>query len=196
MTKLEEQILSGATTAQKKYMYMTGYWLDHAPEAFINTHVGLSAAGGEYFAYIDTSVKKLHADIDSPHTRGRKVKFEKERPDVAIWYKSKSRIYAIVETKKTYNSSPLKKDIIKLKKHLSHSKSAKYGYLLVHTTNGAKGESPENALIRLTAKLKRWEKHLGVLLVGHNVCKKTEAYFNEKTGRCWVWGIALYRYER
>jgi hypothetical protein len=198
-TKIETRILDGAVKAQKNYLNMTENWLDQAPESFINVHVGLSVAEGEYYANVDTSVKRLNIDIKKkgPNS-GRKLHFEKERPDIAIWYKSRNELAAIVETKKAFNGGVLEKDLKKLKKHLNHRHSAKRGYLLVFTTSGKKSSDKADTAIvcdLLTDKLKRWGERLGIKLVASKICRPKDTWYNKNTGRHWGWAIGLYCYK-
>lgn len=199
-TQIEDRILAGAVEAQKNYLNMTSYWLDQAPESFINVHVGLSVAKGDYYANVDTSVKKLNKDIQKKGSNsGRKLRFEKERPDIAIWYKSKNELTAIVETKKAFNCGVLEKDLKKLKRHLSHRHSAKRGYLLVFTTSGKKSDDKRDAACvcdLLADKLDRWGEKLGISLVASEICRPKDTWYNKATHRHWGWAIGLYRYQK
>lgn len=193
-SKLENAILRGALTAARKYEFMADYWLDRAPESFINIHVGLAMAGAGYYADVDASVRKVHRDIDNgTRRRGRRVAFERQRPDVSVWYKSDNTLLSIIETKKAYSSGGLKSDVVKLKKHLNHSRSAKLGYLLVYTESYVSKGNARDSIAQLQEKIRRWEKKLGLSLVGMRLCAPAACYYGKSSGRWWSWGFALFR---
>ena len=107
---------------------MTGHWLHHAHESFIQTVI-CQEISAEYYAFPDSSLKKIYEDIGA-HEHELDDRQLRQKPDISIWYKSKRDIYAILEIKKAWQSAPVLADSKKIKM-IAAGKGRKLGYLLV-----------------------------------------------------------------
>jgi hypothetical protein len=65
MNKIEKCILDGMRNAHDKYFDMTGYWLHHAPEHFIETLVALRIAEEGCFVFTNASISKIRSEYEN-----------------------------------------------------------------------------------------------------------------------------------
>ena len=96
-----------------------GWWLYHAPESFIQSHLALHIAhNGEFCVYPECSPKRWKASVsrgNGTKPRGRPFSaHNKKRFDLVIWRKSGKRPRAIVEIKRAVYASPLVEDAGKI----------------------------------------------------------------------------------
>lgn len=181
MNPLEIAVLGGACKAQRVYEGMAnGNWLSHGPESFLQSLVALQIRRLGYSVYVDASIKKSQRDQEAPR-RGRPAGNSGQRPDISVWYKSKDKLRAIVEIKRTYDAfGPVERDADKLTRMMAQGHAA-CGYLLVYTeANGL------TRLRTLRARLRDWESRLSWALVGDRVSKSNDPE--------WAWGMGLYRF--
>jgi hypothetical protein len=180
MNSLESLVLRGACIAQKSYTAISGYWLWHGPESFLQTVVA-QEVGREFTVYVDASKKKVLRDMASE--RGRPRLDLRERPDISVWSKTTGRLRAIVEIKRAYNRAPLKQDAVKVERHLCASRGANTGYMLVYSE--AKAWARMDRLEFLERRFSNWSQNLSWRCVGME--------FGTAGDEQWAWGFCLLR---
>ena len=120
VNKLENCIINGVPKIQRLYNKVSdGWWLYHAPESFIQSHLALHIAhNGEFCVYPECSPKRWKASVsrgNGTKPRGRPFSaHNKKRFDLVIWRKSGKRPRAIVEIKRAVYASPLVEDAGKI----------------------------------------------------------------------------------
>lgn len=193
MNALEKAILSAAREAQGKYEDMTGWWLSHGPESFIEHEVAAKVSGRENFSvFPEASPKKILAE-QGKKPRGRPAGNLRQRFDIVVWHKkASSRVRAVVEIKRAWATADLRGDVGKVRRILKQ-KLAGTGYLLVYTE--AKGGPQSSSLSKserekrrakiLATRLRKWADNLGIKMIGH--------YIDRRGDGEWSWAFALFR---
>jgi hypothetical protein len=182
MNDLEKVIMQGAMNAHDAHRTLTGgWWLDRAPESFIQVLVAQRIATLEHQVYIDTSLKKIVQDIGRRH-RGRPSTNIRQRPDISVWFKTSDTLRAVIEIKRAWQFRPVRLDAMKLTKYLRQKGAAGTGYLLVYSEiNG------QRRRVKLRNRFEKWANRLSWTLVGHIV--RTSHVDTD-----WAWGFALMRF--
>lgn len=94
MNDLEELIIKGVSKAQNEYEKVSdGWWLYHAPESFIQSHLAsYIARKGEFCVFPECSPKQWKESIDEGNgakPKGRPFSaHDKKRFDLVVWFKS------------------------------------------------------------------------------------------------------------
>ena len=180
MNQLEKAIIEGTQAAQREYEFMTGWWLSHGPESFIMCTVANKVARKANFAvFIEASPKRILEERDEK-LRGRPPASHKQRFDIVVWQKSKNNIRAIVEVKRAYSITGLRKDREKISNYMDSNDFVSTGYLLAYTE--AKGKKRENTLKN---RLRNWARELSCVLTGSFVDGKGDGE--------WGWAVGLFR---
>jgi hypothetical protein len=158
----------------------------HSPPAVV---VALEISKLGHTVYIDASHKRLKAEMQ--HTRGRPIKFIKQRPDISIWTKADDKLRAIIEIKKAWSSVFVKSDARKIEKYLMSNNSAKTGYILVYSeTKDAK--NGKNRLNVLEQRFNAWAGKISA----KSSWSLIWSIQREAQGEEWAWGFCLLRYMR
>ena len=183
-----------------------GWWLYHAPESFIQSHLALHIAhNGEFCVYPECSPKRWKASVDEGNgakPRGRPFSaHNKKRFDLVIWWKSGNRPRAIVEIKRAMNASPLVADAGKIVKYGKEAQSfcIKTAYILAYSEAWRNTErAPQHSgKKKLEQRFKAWSKNLRekcgnkatVKCVGWEAHEPRDQDEKPKGS----WGVALYR---
>ncbi|WP_145960679.1 hypothetical protein [Acidiferrobacter sp. SPIII_3] len=183
-----------------------GWWLYHAPESFIQSHLALHIAhNGEFCVYPECSPKRWKASVsrgNGTKPRGRPFSaHNKKRFDLVIWRKSGKRPRAIVEIKRAVYASPLVEDAGKI---VDYGKEAQFfgirtAYILAYSEarqNGKKAPR-HSGTKKLEQRFKAWSENLReecgdkatVKCVGWEAHEPRDQDDKPK----WSWGVALYR---
>jgi len=162
MNNLEKSLLAGGVDAQKRYGEMTGWWLSHGPESFIEHEIALKVSKEGFYVFPECSPKKIMEEKDK-RPRGRPSGNRGQRFDIVVWHKATNSVRAIIEIKRAWNVDVLRADSIKVKKALGQN-LAKSGYLVIYTE--AKGKKASDSLSEsekakrradtLTVRLNNW----------------------------------------
>ena len=141
MTILEEALSKGMKGAHKSYCRMSdGYWLDHAPEHFIQVLVALEIAKHGYAVFPDVSYKRTQEEFEVLEQKTGKGKARAyfnlgQRPDLLIWRKTTGAIYGVVEIKRAWSLPPISRDAIKIENAMRSELRPENGYVLVYSTS-------------------------------------------------------------
>lgn len=180
-TKLDALILDAATKAQEIYIKMTGEWLSHGPESFLQMEIARKIFEDGSYVFPDASDKKvLHAMGPNP---GRPPKDLRKRFDLTVWNKTNDTLRAVIEIKATTNYAPVAKDKEKIEKRFKLGKPPRDGYLLVYSE--AKGKEGSQ---KLKDRFNDWSKRLDWKLAD-SIVKMDEEYD-------YAWGFGLFKNRR
>lgn len=206
MNGLEETILSSVEKVQDEYEYVSdGWWLYHAPESFIQSHLASRIARkGEFCVFPECSPKRWKDSVneeDGAKPRGRPFSAHNtKRFDLVIWFKSGKRPRAIVEIKRATNVSPLLADVKKILKYKKEAQSfgIRTAYILVYSEakRNTKRAPFHSGRKKLEKRFKEWEDALVEKCDGKAVsCVGVRAHEPQGQDRDWQWswGVALYR---
>ena len=163
MNALEKAIFAAVPKAAKKYGQMTGWWLSHAPESFIQIYVSCLLADEGYSVYPDISVGRIREELelDSKNIADDILRY---KCDISVWFKKKRALRASIEIKKSWNSSSILKDIEKIRRINSVSRSASQGYILGYSESKTRtGDSS------LAGKFQNWADYSGCKLLDHKI---------------------------
>jgi hypothetical protein len=186
MNSLEKCLCDSMGDAFEKYQSVTGWWLWHAPEHFIQnvalTHIW--EKGWE--VYPEATIKKITQAIGHPR-RGRPPKSIKNRFDLVVWNRSSRRLRAVVEIKRTSRLAPLKGDAARIKKAMSGARTAKSGYLIVYSEADARAEKKRPSEI-LKKRYADWAEELDLRIICSSILGE-----DNDTPRAWAAGFVLMR---
>ncbi len=178
-TQLEKAIIQGARPARREYEKMTGWWLFHGPESFLTCTVASKVSKKvDYTVFIEASPKRI-LDEREEKLKGKPPAYLNKRFDIVVWQKSKNNIQAIVEVKKAWNITNLKKDRKKISDYMKRNKFVRKGYFLVYTEATKKREDT------LGNRLDKWAEDLNCDLVDYLIDVKSDDE--------WGWAIGLFR---
>ena len=179
-TQLEKAIIQGARAARREYEKMTGWWFYHGPESFLMCTVASKLSRKDkYIVFIEASPKKIQEALDQK-LKGKPPADRRKRFDIVVWQKSQNNIQAIVEVKKAWAITGLKKDRKKISDYMKRKKElVKKGYLLVYTEATKKREDT------LYNRLYKWAEDLNCDLVNY--------FIDVKSDDEWGWAIGLFR---
>lgn len=180
MNNLEQQILNGACRAQRKYTGLTGFWLWHAPESFLQTIVAIEL-GKTHTVYVDASLKKSKSQMR--RRVGRPASGMGRRPDISVWAKTGASLRAVVEIKQAWNINPVVADAKKVETMLKKVRGVKAGYILVYSD--AKKWANKDRVAFLKNRFNSWAKKIAWQCVG----MRTGTVGDDK----WAWGFCLLR---
>ena len=207
MNDLEKPILKGVCKAHKEYDCVSdGWWLYHAPESFIQSHLAsYIARKGKFCIFPECSPKRWKNSLDEGNDvkpRGRPFsKHNKKRFDLVIWRKKVERPGAIVEIKRAVHVAPLLADAHKV---LDYKKEAcRYGistaYILVYSEAKRNTERAplHSGKTKLKEKFGSWSKSLeekcGNKAKVQYVGREAHEPQGQDKDNTWSWGVALYR---
>jgi hypothetical protein len=178
---LEKNICDAIKKAHKRYEQITGYWLFHAPEHFLQNFIFLEIAKS-WEVYPEATRKKISEGMGkSPVGRPPSAKF---RYDLVIWNKSSDKLRAVVEIKRCLSASQtVQKDADRIRNALKGQQKAKAAYLLLYSEVPIKKGS--DALIQ---RFYGWSKKLDLHIVQATCLSQ-----DEDSG--WICGYSLMRAE-
>jgi hypothetical protein len=181
MNQLEQHILKGAIEAHKQYSDMTGEWLYHGPESFLQVVLAQELARTGHLIYIDMSIRRILREIG--REAGRPAKFELQRPDISVWHRNNETLRAAIEIKRTANFDFVRSDANKIERYLWSERAARTGYILVYTIYNK--DKP------LQKRFEHWKAKLGEKwrLVGTYIDQ-------DEDDSDWIWGVVLLRFSR
>ncbi len=201
---LERAIVNAAEKAQESYQDMTGWWLLHGPESFLQIFLSLKLMKRlDINVYPECSPKRLKRDCELT-LRGRPPKInEKQRFDVVLWWKNE-KPRAIVEVKCVLATGGTVGVVNDAKKLFSYSAEAKRiglrsGYLLVYVEAYHKKEAKSRAMVRaaVDAYFDKVERECGKATKGaFSLVSKTSPRYSDEPddkGQTWAYGFALLR---
>jgi hypothetical protein len=179
MNAFEETIVEGAIRADKAYYKMSGHWLSHAPESFLQSLIAQAIAKQGYFVYMDRSISKILTDHDNlkSATAGEGLT---KRPDISVWLKTKNQLKAVIEIKRSWRSHPIKRDVARNRIILKSHYGPRSAYVL-----GYCERKSENTLDQC---FDNWAKATSTELVHKHIDNRE----HEK----WRWGFCLLRADR
>ena len=131
-----------------------GHWLSHAPESFLQSEVARQIAGDGYTVYIDCSGKRTKAEMGP--TRGRPPINLGQRFDISVWYKHKDELWAVIEIKRAWGITSVRKDANKIEHDATLKHRAHAGYILVYSE--AKGTGYDVKILRKIVTLRRQDR--------------------------------------
>ena len=133
MTKLEQAICRATGGAHRAYKDITGYWLWHSPEHFLQNFI-LLRLGREDAVYAEATRRKIEHETGK-RRRGRPPRLQGHRYDLVVWQKTAMQLRAVIEIKRNYTttSTALSNDADRIKQALTGPNGAGAGYLLVYT---------------------------------------------------------------
>ena len=136
--------------------------------------------------HVKASPKRILEERDEK-LRGRPPANHKQRFDIVVWQKSKNNIRAIVEVKRAYSITGLRKDRKKISKYMDSNDFVSTGYLLAYTEAGGKKRksTPKKRENTLKNRLKNWASELSCVLTGSFVDGKGDGE--------WGWAVGLFR---
>jgi hypothetical protein len=180
MNKLELSICRATENAHRTYERITGYWLWHSPEHFLQNFILLDL-GKEHTVYAEATRKKIERE-SGRRQRGRKPRVPGQRHDLVVWQRSDaSRLRAVVEIKRNYTtkSMPLAKDARRIKQALTGSNGANSCYLLVYSEIQAR-----HGCERLKEIFSEWAEELGLTLLNPHILDEEEFDEDRKGNIC------------
>jgi hypothetical protein len=184
INSLEKSILKSALLAQREYEAMTGEWLWHGPESFLQVIVAQRVAKETgHYVYIDVSRKKIEKEMG--RRRGPPASTDGQRADISVWYKNSMTLRAVIETKRTINLAPIQADADRMKRWLRQARPPTAAYILAFleaTTNRPK-MTPTKAVENI---FDRWVERTGWRWIG-------SAVHSDPDEPKWAWGIVLMR---
>lgn len=192
MNKLEKAILDGSLKAHRDYEKMSGgWWLWHAPEAFLQYAIAQSITKLGYDVFPEASPVKINDEHDKP-LRGRPLKNKRQRFDLVVWSKSSEKVRAIIEIKRGGPTifGQIPKDGKKLKAYLNKGNSDGTGYLLFY--HEGSGPNRLNKMQKRIEKLRERLKPKGWVLFEPIFKAKNEK--PETDGTAFSWCVGLMRY--
>src|SRR6267378_849952 len=130
-TKLDKLILNAAKTAQRTYIDMTGQWLSHGPESFLQMEIARKIFRDGFYVFPDASDKKVLHEMGP--NRGRPPKDLKKRFDLTVWNKTSDTLRAVIEIKATRRFDLVARDKQKIDRRFKLSNPPVCGYLLVYS---------------------------------------------------------------
>lgn len=158
MNSLERSICKYVKAAFRTYEAITGNWLFHAPEHYLQNYL-LIKMGANWQIYAEATRKKIAAEQGRP-PRGRPPNSLAQRYDLVVWQQSDARLRAVIEIKRTYRTSDLVDDAKRIKKALTSSQKASTGYLIVYSEAFNSRRSSGQAV--LESRFAAWPEDLGL----------------------------------
>ena len=196
LNDLESAIRSAVLSAQKNYIRMSGWWLHHGPESFLQHQIAWAVMRRcKTNVFTEVSPKKIGAErIRGP---GRTYKARK-RFDIIVWPKSSNIPRAVIEVKRAWRLAPVRADANKIRSYIKHRNAAKNGYIIIYSdVSSFRGRSRSserrNHLCRI---FNRWGCALsrtGWKCINMTVVSPQGDGAEDVNGNRYSWGFALYR---
>lgn len=201
MNKLEIAIRDALPRAQQRYSEMTGWWLAHGPESFLQHEIARNILRTrKAMVFIEVSPRKIAAEFP---TKGRGRTYEaQKRFDLIVWQKSSYRVRAVIEIKRAWNKKPVLKDAKKMRSYMLHKNAAKTGYVLVYSdTHSARNRSrASDRREHLTKRFEAWGDRLkktGWKYIDSDAFSPHRKYAQDANGKkIWSWGYVLFRLDQ
>jgi hypothetical protein len=189
MNDLEKAICDATDAAYDAYEQITGYWLWHSPEHFLQNWIFRSLGQEHGFeVYAEATTRKIETETGR-RRRGRPRKKAGKRYDLIVWRKTKSELRAVIEIKRIYSATVtrlLQEDAQKVTQAvLDCANPAAHGYLLIYTEIPRRLEK-SGVLRRFDA----WAKALGFQLRSGKICGVGG---KDWQGKEWISGYCLLR---
>jgi len=167
---LEKSVLTCVLAAQRDYEAMTGHWLKHAPESFLQVCVarGVCKATGNA-VYIDASMRKIANE--KGRGPGRPAANAGKRPDISVWFKNSDALRAIIEIKCTHLLDHIKKDVAKMEAWLRQAGPPGAAYILAYSEAMSNKSEPISVLNK---RFDRWQNETGWRRIGSKVQRSSE----------------------
>ena len=166
MNQVEKLLCRSVVQAFERYEGITGYWLLHAPEHFLQNFLMLEL-GKSRGVYMEATRRKIADGVGRP-PKGRPPHSPTTRYDLVLWDKTRNTLRAVIEIKRSLSlSAPLKKDAKRIRtavahrQAVAHGQKAKAGYLIVYSEATVK----QHANKGLTEKLEGWSTALNLKLI-------------------------------
>ena len=135
--------LDGVNSAFRKYhKWSNGYWLDSAPESFIESEIANSLSKIVPYVTLQDTIRNILEDANAD-LRGQKPRNSASgRMDIIVWWANETpRI--LIEIKKAWDYNALNADSRRLKQLLKKDSSLQKG-LIVAYTSAKKSETIDN----------------------------------------------------
>jgi hypothetical protein len=182
MNQLEAALCYSVRRAYSTYKKITGNWLLHAPEHYLQNFILLHLGEKGHDVYAEATRKKI-ADGSGRPARGRPPTAKAARFDLVVWKKTADELRAVIEIKRCLSLvSAVHNDTKRIKRSLSSSQPAKAGYLVVYSE--IKTKSGKDAII---SRFGKWAEELDLELL------KAEILDLESFGSGWIAGYSLMR---
>lgn len=179
MNGFERAICAAVRRALDRYEAITGNWLFHAPEHFLQNFLLLDL-GKERGVYAEATRRKISHGLGRP-PRGRPPKARTARTDLVAWHKDRRRgLRAAIEVKRSWScDAQLRRDADRIKKA---SAKGMAGYLVVYSEMPKNGGRNRPKDLRL--RFSRWASRMGL----RSLRSATMGYDDD-----WIAGYALMR---
>lgn len=201
LNDLEKAIGHALPRAQRAYVEMTGWWLTHGPESFLQHEIARHIARKrKAIVFTEVSPRKIAAEFP---TKGRGRTYEaRKRFDLIVWQKSSYGVRAVIEIKRAWGAKPVLKDAKKIHSYMLHKRAAKTGYLLVYSdASNAKGRSSGAGRRKhIEDRFAKWGRRLertGWIKLRPQTFSPHRKYAQDEDGKTvWSWGYVIYRLDR
>ena len=188
--QFEKAILDAAVSAQRFHFKMTdGYYLWYSHESYLQNYIAIEMFKKTgFFVSVDASPKKIREDADS--TSKRPPSNIAQRFDLVFWHKTRNRLKAIVEIKRTSNQNKIIKDVEKLSGYLKKKDAGgAAGYVLHYTDHD---DTRDMGVQVITDRFNRVNDTMRNQLSLRGLTHPVDSYIR-KSGDA-RWGFALFRY--
>jgi hypothetical protein len=181
---VEAAIIAGAQNAQTSYKLMSGYyWLQHAPEYFLTTHVALSIYNRTLLnVYMDTPLKRIMQN-DWGDKRGLRLSKNNIRPDVSVWSAASKSLFACIEAKINPSKEQFLEDVNRMHGIIGRKFGCERAYSVVFFSDAKKHETYKS-------RIKDWEGVSGWS------CNDQQIFSPKGDDAGWQWSIALFRHPK
>ena len=187
LNKLEEALKEGVTVAAKQYPDMAGTSLCHAPESFLQMKlVDAIHERNSYWVYPDISIGRICEEIHGSR-EGIDAAILSRRPDISVWYRNEIKLRSVIEIKRTWQISPIKSDINKIRKLIDSSDFINSGYVVGYWECKKDLENES-----LTNKFVDWGRRTDSKLICSIVGEIDDDARSRNGGYC-SWGAAILR---
>jgi hypothetical protein len=181
MNEFEKALCRSVRLAHRRYEAITGNWLFHAPEHFLQNAIMLSL-GKTHEVYAEATRRKITDGMGRP-PRGRPPRSRAYRFDLVVWHKTKDTLKAVIEIKRSWrNDTALQRDAERIRRSISSAQRSRAGYLVVYSEVSVK-KGKELLLENFVS----WADDLGLAVLNAEVMDE------EPQQDGWICGFALLR---
>jgi hypothetical protein len=186
MTKLKTAICQATRAAYRKYEEITGNWLLHAPEHFLQNFIFLRLGRNDW-VYAEATRRKIAEAAGRP-ARGRPPTRKAARYDLVVWQRTdETRLNAVIEIKRSLRvDANLHKDAERVRRALNGTRGARAGYVLVYSEMRA-----ERGREALLTRFDKWAGELSLRMIHRDILEVEKSEDVDKAP--WMSGYCLMR---